>query len=184
MKTIYIPEHHLRQTFHALTITDEAKVVLNNIITRFDQGYARFMHGIFSAYSKVHVSLMDEHCEASVEETRALLEKFLTLRREINPVNIFIADKFDLLYGVSCTGDTRNVKFKDFMYEDIYNRLENLYGADKASEHMEDIFESIEFVTGLIEGSLIALSQNANEDQGNITFYVDIHHEGLLFIII
>lgn len=184
MKTIYIPEGHLRSIFNSLALNDHTRAVLNNIIVRFDHDYAKFMYGIFSAYSKTYVSLMDEQCELSREEARVAMEKLIILRREINPANIFIADKLDLLYGVSCTGDMRNVKFKDFMYEDIYSRLENLLGVKHAQDCMEDIFEAIEFVTGIIEGNLISIAQSMDEEQGNITFYLDIVHEGLLFIII
>lgn len=184
MKTIFIPENHLRQIFNALTITDECRAVLNNIIVRFDHDYTKFMFGIFSAYSKVYISLMDEHCELSRQEARTAMEKLIILRRQINPANIFVADRFDLLYGVSCTGDLRNTKFKDFMYEDMYSRLENLFGVRVAQEHMEDVFEAIEFVTGMIEGNLISLANSMGDEEGNILFYLDTVQEGLLFIII
>ena len=184
MKTIYIPENCLRTIFNSLTLRDDTRAVLNTIITRYDHDYTKFMYGIFSAYSKVYISLIDEHCELSRHEARQAMEKLSTLRREINPINIFVADKFDLLYGVSCTGDLRNVKFKDFMYEDMYSRLENILGAYNANDYMEDIFESIEHVAGMIEGNLIAIAQSIDEEAPNVMFYLDIVNSGLLFILI
>lgn len=184
MKTIYIPENHLRSIFNTLTLTDDSHAVLNNVITRFDHDYSKFMYGIFSAYNRVCISMMDEHCEMSRDELRGAMEKLIRVRQHINPANIFVADKLDLLYGVSCTGDVRNVKFKDFMYEDIYSRLENLVGIHRASQYMEDIFEAIEFVTGMIEGNLIAISNTSGEEDGNMVFYLDATNEGLVFIII
>lgn len=184
MKTIFMPEGNLRQLFSNLNISEDVYSVIHNVIVRYDHDYAKFFYSIFSAYNKVCVSLLDEHCEVSREESRTAMERLMVLRREINPANIFVADKFDLLYGVSCTGDLRNVKFKDFMYEDMYSRLENLYGVQKAPELMEEVFESIEFVTGVLEGNLIAISQTLDETQGNLVFYLDVYQEGLLFIII
>lgn len=127
---------------------------------------------------------MDEHCELTREESRLAMERLTVVRQQFNPANIFVADRFDLLYGVSCTGDTRNVKFKDFMYEDIYNRLENLLGVERAALYMEDVFESIEFVTGVIEGAVIGVTQHNDDDEGNIVFYLEPHPQGLIFIII
>lgn len=184
MKTIYIPEAYLRTIFNSLTLRDDTRSVLNTIITRYDHDYTKFMYGIFSAYSKVYINLIDEHCELSRQEVRQTLDKLTSLRREINPRNIFVADKFDLLYGVSCTGDLRNVKFKDYMYEDMFSRLENLLGAHNANEYMEDIFEAIEHVAGMIEGSLISVAQSIDEEAPNIVFYIDIVNSGLLFILI
>lgn len=184
MKTIFMPEHQLRHLFSSLNLSEDSHAVLNNIILRYDHDYAKFIYGVFSAYNKVCISLMDEHCEVSRDEVRNSIQRLTALRREINPASIFVADKFDLLYGVSCTGDTRNEKFKDFMYEDMYSRLENLYGVQAAPQFMEDVFESIEFVIGHIEGNLIGISQSLDDSHGNLTFYLDVYHEGLLFIII
>lgn len=184
MKTIFIPEHHLRHIFSSLSLRDDVRSVLNNVITRFDHDYIRFMHSIFSVYSKVYVSLMDEHCELSREESRSAMEKLIVLRQQINPANIFVADRFDLLYGVTCTGDMRNSKFKDFMYEDIYSRLENLLGVQRAPQYMEDVFESIEFVTGMIEGALMGVAIENDDEEGNVLFYLEPLPQGLLFILI
>lgn len=184
MKTIFIPENHLSAIFNSLTLKDDSRAVLHNVVVRFDHSYTNFMYSIFSAYSNVYVSLMDEHCELSREEIRDAFNKLVVLRREIKPGNIFVADKLDLLYGVSCTGDTRNTKFKDFMYEDMCSRLENLLGVQKALDYMEDTFEAIEYVTGMIEGNLMAVAQSTDDEDGNMLFYLDIVPEGLLFIII
>ena len=184
MKTIYIPEGHLRVMFNSLTLRDDVKAILNTVITRFDHDYTKFMYGIFSAYSRVFVSLMDEQCELSRQEIHRAMAQLTFLRKEIIPGNIFVADKFDLLYGVACTGDLRSARFKEFMYEDMYSRLENIIGRHRAPECMEDIFEAIEHIAGLIEGSLIAVSQSLGEDDANIVFYLDIVNSGLLFVLI
>jgi len=184
MKSIYIPEHHIRNLFHSLTLNDDSRTVLNNLVLKFDYSYSKFMYMIFSAYANMYVSVLDEHSRLTQQEVKRAMNKLSVLRREINVNNVYVADKYDMLYGITCTGTIGNMRFKDYLYEDMYSRLENLLGVAYATNYLEDIFDSIECITTLIESNLISVSEDPEDVDGNIIFYLDIQQEGLLFIII
>lgn len=183
MKTICISEHFIRNLFNNLIISEETRQLLHNLITRYDHDYVKFIFAIYSVYTNEYVNILSAESGISERQYLSILQKLSILNIPIHPSNIFVGDKFDILYGISYKEHSFSSHFNSYFYEDIYSRLENLTGV-QASEHMEEVFESIENVVINLETNLISISEVQEGDRASLIFYIDVYKDHLIFVIV
>jgi hypothetical protein len=148
----------------SLTIPDKSRELLKTIIVRYDYSYTKFLYALFSVYMNAYVRMSSGDTNLSAEEQLNVLNTFKSKLQNVDYDSIFIADKLDVLFGASPQPPIDHMKCTTFLYEDIYNRIENIVGVGLASDCMEDIFESIEAITTHIESTFLHLLSRTEAD--------------------
>lgn len=164
MYLISITNNVIHDLIESLTLNETSKNVLKHVILRYDHSYINFVYCLFSVYLKPYVRLNSDECHLCSHERLEVLQTFNERLPRVNYDNIFIADKFDVLFGVSPYTHVDSSKFSTYLYEDMYNRIENITGVEIATEYMEDVFESIEYIVSHLESSIVRLVNKEDEE--------------------
>ena len=181
MKFFIINDKEIKQILDSLTISKEARDVIDSITLRFDYNYVNFVYSVFSVYTTYYCCVGDENSSVFGVEAQQIYDKYADANLNIDRRNVFVADIYDIMYTVSCFDKDR---FKDYFYEDIYNRLENVLGVENATIHMEEVFDSMETLFNAIEACIIASISPAEDLTGNVVMYLEIHQHGLMFYLL
>lgn len=165
-----------------MTISDEVKIIINDIIDKYDHSYTHLLYSIFNVYLKSYVQLTDENCSLSKEEIIHITDKFNIYLPKVNSNQILIIDKLDLIFTISTNNKYDCSKFSSYFYEDIYNKIENYLGVEKANVHLEDIFAALESIVLFVESSMISISNKNEEIEqfNNLYLYVDLYYNDLI----
>jgi hypothetical protein len=161
----------------------DASDALNNVVLKFNHNYATFLYNLISGYSHIYYSGIDPICENQKRQMLFSAMPISKVNPRFNVENLFIVDKLDLLYGSMHHQHDRSTKFKDLLYENVFNQLESLYGELYAVDVMDDVFEAIEFIATNIECLLFGATCTDDDTDGNIVFYLDVVNKGLLLYI-
>lgn len=139
---------------------------------------------------RMYRNLLDTDIGLEKAERRAIHRKYNRLLNglgtHIRPADILVADKMDLVFGLTGAGYDQPGRFRDHMYEDFYNRLEELLGVDQASYYLEETFSLIDTVVSEIEGMVMGLYiKNEGDDvgNGNLSLYADIREGNLVLVV-
>lgn len=183
MRVLMLNEASARELFQSLNIHDELKTFLGKLIVRYDTFFVNFVYSMFCFYTQTHVSVNSCQTGYSEHELQQLISAFTRFHPNLNLSNILISDRFDMLYGIGCTGYTYNPKFHDDFYEEIYNRLEEVLGVKNAYEKMEEVTLAIEQYVGMIETNLLTISDPKMDSNKNLVYYLELKPTHLIFYI-
>ena len=185
MYILRVTNEYISNIIKSLTINEKTLSVLNNIIIRFDHKYINFIYLLFTVYLKTYVRITDDNCHLSFQQRKEILNNFSENIPNVKYEQIFIADKFDILFGSSATQYLDSSKLKSYFYEDIYNRIENITGVEVATEFMEDIFDSIEIIISSIEAYIVRIvNNNETEDSSSCVYlYLDLIDNSLVIVM-
>lgn len=165
-----------------MTISDEVKIIINNIVDRYDRNYTHLLYAIFNVYLKSYVQLTDENCSLTKEEVIQITDKFNIYLPNINSNQILAIDKLDLIFSTSINSKYDCSKFSSYFYEDMYSKIENYLGVKNASENLEDIFAALESIVLFVESSMISISNKDESDDefNNLYLHVDLYFDDLI----
>lgn len=187
MKLVCLTEDKIRSMFYSLTVNNDLKNKINEMINSFNPSYVDFIHTLFACYMNVYIRINDENSHLSEPEMYQALKEFSSINKNFTTDNMYVADKYDVLFGITCVSDYNHLKFNEFFYEEIHERLVSLYGLDVAGECLQEVFDCIEFVVNLLECSLFSLidvyDQHYLSQKTNYMFYMDVLKDKLLFFI-
>lgn len=164
-----------------LTVEDKIKDIAKNVILKFDYEYIHFIYGIFSAYTTYYFSIVDENSNLGRVEVEDICGKFSQCNVAIDLRHVFMADVYDILY---VTSSWEKSKFKHYFYEDMFSRLQNIYGTEIASSHMEDVFEILETIFISIEETIIFGLVQSEAVVNNVTVYTEIMNNSLMIYVL
>jgi len=185
MYLLSINNRAINDIIESLVIDKEIKAILKQVILRYDYSYINFLYSLFSVYSKSYIRINNEKCELSINERLEILSTFSSKLNKVNYDNIFIADTFDVLFSISPHYWMESTKFNSFLYEDIYSRIENVINAGSADFYLEDIMESIEYISSFVESSIIRILTIKDEKSilSILHMHIDIDENNLYLTI-
>lgn len=180
MRLIRISDKAISDIVNSLAIEQEVAECVKVIITRYDGNYVNFVYTVLSVYMKTYVGISDTSSYLTQYDKDSVLERLSVNWSTEN--SVLVIDRFDLIYSNSYIDHFGIGKFNDYFYEDIYNRIENLYGDKVAADRSNDVFVAMESIFQAIESVFIRL---LCIDDDCLTPYVGIHVQlkhGLLYI--
>lgn len=181
MKLFVLNDLVVKNILHRLTLEDNVRDIIENIILRFDYSFTNFVYSMFSVYTTYYIQLLDENSHISYPEAMAIFRDLERNNLTIDRSNVFVADIFDIMYINTAYDKTR---FKSYFYEDTYNRLENLLGVENATTHMEEIFDAMESIFSAIEENLVFNIIERDDTNSNIVFYIELTPHGLMIYVV
>lgn len=175
MYLLIVSNNSIKSIIDRLTIKETTKEVLEAIILHYDYSYVNFIYTLFSVYLRAYVRLVDNIEDMSYSEIREIIDKFNAELPRVNPDNILLVDRYDILFTLSPMLFLESDKFTSFIYEYIYNRIEHLIDvnyfkedmSEEAIDYMEDILEAIEEIMASIEHTII---RHVNKDDEESTY--------------
>lgn len=181
MKLFILNDKVIREILNSITLEDKTLYLIEKIIHQFDNSLSSFVYSMFSAYTTYYVRLYDQDCHLSYKEAQSICSNLTKTNLNIDHGDILIADIYDILYANSAFDKTR---FKCYFYEDFYSKTENILGASKAVEHMEDMFDALETMFSIIEETLVLNIINQEEHHTNVIFYLELKPNELTIYVL
>ena len=180
MKLFVLNDRVVKEIVNRLTIEDNVREIIENIILRFDYSFTNFVYSMFSVYTTYYTNLLDENSHINYHEAQRIFSDLSKSNLIVEHSNVFVADIYDIMY-VSCTWD--KTRFKHYFYEDMYNRLENLLGVQNATTYMEEVFDAMDNIFSAIEENLVFNIIESDDPQNNIIFYLEMTPHGLMIYV-
>lgn len=181
MKLFVLNDRVVKDILNRLTLEDNVREIIENIILRFDYSFTNFVYSMFSVYTTYYANLLDENSHVNYHEAQRIFNDISRTNLVVDRSNVFVADIYDIMY-VSVTWD--KTRFKHYFYEDMYNRLENILGVEHATTHMEEVFDAMECIFSAIEETLVFNIIEREETHSNIIFYLELTPHGLMIYVI
>jgi len=181
MKLFILNDQVVKNIIGRLTVEDNIREIIENIILRYDYSFTNFVYSMFSVYTTYYVQLLDENSHINYLEASNIFTELTKMNLVVDRSNVFVADVYDIMYVSLSFEKTR---FKHYFYEDTYNRLENLLGVENATTYMEEIFDAMETIFSAIEENLVFNIVERDEPNTNMIFYLELTPHGLMIYVI
>ncbi len=181
MKLFILNDQVVKNIIGRLTVEDNIREIIENIILRYDYSFTNFVYSMFSVYTTYYVQLLDENSHINYLEASNIFTELTKMNLVVDRSNVFVADVYDIMYVSLSFEKTR---FKHYFYEDTYNRLENLLGVENATTYMEEIFDAMETIFSAIEENLVFNIVERDEANTNMIFYLELTPHGLMIYVI
>lgn len=181
MRVFIINDRVVIDIINNLTLDDKIKEIVKSIILKYDYSFINYIYSVFSVYTTYYFSIADENSSLNLNDAREIHSKFTKHNINADIGNIFMADIYDIMFS---TSDFDKSKYRHFFYEDMCNRLINLLGDEETSVVMEDIFESLEFIFGSVEETIIFGMIQSEELTNNVFVYTEINNNCLMIYIL
>lgn len=184
MYLLTVSNHHIKNILNTLTLTDDSRRILEQAILRFDPTYVGFLYDLFCVYSNLYFSVASGGVWLDQQDMQRLREHSALQLLNMNFEDILTCDKYDLLYSLSAGEKPLASKFSISLYEDMYERLAELVGDDSAHWYMEDVFDAIEVLMGVIESAFFRFTYRGDEDNNtNLFVYPYFHGSDLALVV-
>lgn len=181
MKLFILNDHVIKEIINSLTIEEEIKDIILNVIHQYDYSLVNFIYDMFSVYAGYYVNPLNENSYIPPTEAQQI---FTELSSRINPNidrnNVFVADIYDILFF---RPRYEKSPLNGYFYEDIYNRLENIIGTDQAFKYAEEIFDALEDIFYTVEEDLIQEIIQNDEYSGNVIIYLELKENKLMVYV-
>lgn len=187
MKLLHITEKDLIHLIHSLSVDKFIIEVLHEAISLEYRNYIEFIHNVMRTYSYTYINLTYEDCTYIADNNAIdILEEFKRFNRHIKAKDLFIADKFDMMYNGYSMHSQRISKFNEYFYEDMYRLVENvLKDTSLTNTHIDSIFESIEQIVTQIESQILAIAETKKlHNIDNIFFSVESFRHNLQIAVL
>ena len=189
MQVMRLTDESIKAIINGLTIDEQTRDLLIRCIENYAPSYIHLLHALFNESSSLYQPVLSQDSYLGNQRAEDITGRFQTLYsrllngRPMDHNTTFVADKLDVVYGISCTGQGRANKFNDQVYEDLYNTLEEVVGRDAAAAHMEGIFDAIENLMAHIEAIAMRKALRDEDSDNNVSIHVTIHQDGLLVAV-
>lgn len=190
MRITVLTNSCIKTIVNSLAIDDQIRELLNKCTQTYGPGYVHFLHSLFNESSGLYQPVLGQDSYLGVQPAEEIIEKFQTTYKNIlngkrlDYGSTFVADKLDVIYGISCTGQGRASKFNDQVYEDLYNTLEEITDKETAAVLMEEVFDAVENLMACVESIVMRKSlQEEQMDTANVSVHVTIHQDSLLVAV-
>lgn len=180
MQILRLSEYSIKNIINNIIMSDKCKKTFIELINTSNINLASFVYNLISIYGNIYNSIRDENSNFSENEVREIESKF------DNKINneIFAIDKYDFIYSSAGVGFNESSRFNNFLYEDVYNKLEIMYTKEIASEIYEEIFDSIDTFVAQIETFIINIALNKEDDLfGCIFIKLEVVDKSLLIYV-
>ena len=187
MQMITITDSHIKNIVNSLTIQDDCKNILNRMILEYDTSYVSFLYSLFRIYTNLYLPVTSGEVWLDQSDMNYLRRKTNTRLPQCNLEDIVTCDRYDLIYNLTSRARPLSGRVNSCMYDDVYSRIAEMVGDEKAHWYMEEVFESIEFIMTSIESVLFRLSSNQPEETTpthNVFIYVDFVGRDLNLVLI
>ena len=181
MKNLFLFEQHIQNTANSISPSESARSMFETLVRKFDNSYTNFVYSLFSVYCNKYKSFHDKDTELTPAEKSYYIGVFSNCVPQASSYNIYVADTFDLMSEIQISGGIHGLRFNEYMFEDIFSRLEHIYPTCHPSNVIEDMHEIIEGVMNSVELSLLTVI--GDEEKTNVIFHLTVMSGGLLFTI-
>lgn len=190
MQITRLTDSCIKTIVNSLAIDDRIRELLNRCIQTYALGYVHLLHSLFSESSGLYQPVLGQESYLGVQPAEEIIDKFqrtyskILNGRRLDYHTTFVADKLDVIYGISCTGQGRANKFNDQVYEDLYSTLEEVTDKETAAALMEEVFDAVENLMAYVESIIMRkLLQEEQMDTSNVSVHVTIHQDSLLVAV-
>lgn len=155
MKIVSVTDCLVRNIIHSLTIEEQTRDVVNEIVGLFGRSYSEFIYSAIGRHSSNYIPINSKHSPLNNKERSHLNGVMSKLPFRLNLDDILVADRMDLIYATDPTSYSEFSKFSPLFYSVIEEHFHGEEGFLDSSLFMESITE-LERVVSVVEQMIMA----------------------------
>lgn len=184
MQVICLSDQSIKNIIDSLSITEDTKRLLDLCIQSYSQSRVHFLHDLFCENSNLYQPLCSPHTYIGQVNPNQILERFQEVHKRVDKRSIYVANKLDMLCGVSWPRST-GLKITDHAYDEFHWRLEEVGGVQTALECASEIYDCIENIMAYVE--TVMLKETLKQDDGafsDLFVYIQMKQNRLLLTVL
>lgn len=184
MQVICLSDQSVKTIIDQLSISEDTKRLLNRCIESYSESRLHFLHDLFCENSNLYQPLFSPHTYIGQVKPNEIVERFQEVHKRVDKRSIYVANKLDMLCGVSWPRST-GLKITDHAYDEFHWRLEEVGGVQTALERASEIYECIENIMAYVE--TIMLKETLKQDDGafsDLFVYIQMKQGRLILTVL
>lgn len=158
MRIVSLTEYAARELLNSVIMTEEVKQSVVNVISNFGACMVQFIHSVMYLHSKIYVRATEGDPVLNSHDLNRILVAMRAIDSTIEPSQLLIADKMDVLYGTDYRSYCEYSKFSMGFYEEVFNIVtggSNSEPNEYEEQLYQDTINALEYIMSAIEQHVV-----------------------------
>ena len=178
MYVLRITNSCIENIINSLVISDGTRELIKKLVSMYEESYIGFVHCLFTIYTVDYIEILDDNSPVSRVTAKSIIDQFnqFNCAEDVTTVGVLVADVYDLFYRLSAHPYIIEYsKFKTHLYEDVFDDLESIVGPVEATNYLEEVFFSIEYIVQSMELSILSISNRDTDTSSGCCLYLQLN---------